>query len=117
MTVQINLIHVLTEPLFFTKGVKQGCSLSPMLLSFYIDNLEDALNSTNLGGCMRSVILSVLFFADDLALISSTPKVGMNKLLAIISEFCQDMMMGLCASKTYMLLSGGRVVVLKVGIY
>ena len=50
--VWINLFHGLTDQLFFTKGVKQGCSLSPMLFSFYIANLGDTLNSTNLGVCM-----------------------------------------------------------------
>ena len=36
-------------------------------------------------------------------LISGTPKTGMNKLLKIVSNFCNDMKMELATTKTYIL--------------
>ena len=62
--VRINLFHGLTDPLFtdplfFTMGVKQGCSLSPLLFSLYIAKLVDALNSTILG--VRYLVKVFLF--------------------------------------------------------
>ena len=94
--VRISLLHGLTEPLYFTRGVKQGCSLSPMLFALYISRLGEAL-----GVRMGSSIISALFFADNLVLISNTPKTGMNKLLGIVAEFCRDMRMELSTSKTF----------------
>ena len=60
------------------------------------------------GGMYGSIILSALFYADDLVLISSTFKVGTNKLLAIVSAFCRDIKTGLCASKSLILLNSGH---------
>ena len=48
-SVQINLAHGLLEPLYFTQGVKQGCSLSPLLFALYIASLGQALDSFKLG--------------------------------------------------------------------
>ena len=49
--------------------VKQGCSLSPMLFALYISGLGEALHLSKLGN--KASIISALFFADDLVLISS----------------------------------------------
>ena len=92
--VRISLVHGHTDLLYFTRGVKQGCSLSTMLFALYISGLGDALHLSKLG------IISTLFFADDLVLISSTPKTGMNMLQGIVAKFCRDMRM---ASKTFIL--------------
>ena len=95
--VRISLVHGHTDLLYFTRGVKQGCSLSPMLFALYISGLGDALHLSKLG------IISTLFFADDLVLISSTPKTGMNMLQGIVAKFCRDMRMELSTSKTFIL--------------
>ena len=81
MTIRISLGQGLTDPLYFTKGVKQGCSLSPMLFALNISGLGEALHLSQLGIKMGLSIISALFFADDLVLISITPMTGMNKLL------------------------------------
>ena len=96
--VQINLAHGLSDPLYSTMGVKQGCSLSPMLFALYIASIGQALDNSRLG-----VKLTAIFFADDLLLLSRTPKRGMNRLLGIVSRFCTDMRMKLATSKTYIL--------------
>ena len=101
--VWISLLHGLTEPLYFTSGVKQGCSLSPMLFALYISGLGEALHLSKLGIRMGSSIISALFFAEDLVLIFSTPKTVMNKLLGIVAEFYRDMKLELSTSKTFIL--------------
>ena len=101
--VRVNLNEGLSDPVYFTQGVKQGCSLSPMLFALYIASLGMALDRTKLGVKLGNVILTALFFADDLLLLSRTPKRGMNKLLKIVAQFCNDMKMKLSTSKTYIL--------------
>ena len=102
-SVRVNLNEGLSDPVYFTQGVKQGCSLSPMLFALYIASLGMALDGTKLGVKLGNVILTALFFADDLLLLSRTPKQGMNKLLRIVTQFCNDMKMKLSTSKTYIL--------------
>ena len=87
-SVQINLAHGLLEPLYFTQGVKQGCSLSPLLFALYIASLGQALDSSKLGVKLGKVMITAIFFEDDLLLLSRTPKRGMNKLLRHAHEAC-----------------------------
>jgi len=101
--VQVSLAQGLTEPLYSTQGVKQGCSLSPMLFALYIASLGQQLQNLKLGVALGGVIVTALFFADDLLLLSRTPKMGMNRLLKTSAGFCRDVHMNLSASKTFIL--------------
>ena len=76
--IQVNLMGGLSLPIWFTKGVKQGCILSPLLFALYISGLGKVLQETNLGVQLGTEIITALFFSEDLFLVSSTPKVGMN---------------------------------------
>ena len=102
-SIRVSLTHGLSAPLYFTQGVKQGCSLSPLLFALYISSLGTALHNTKLGVKIGDELVTALFFADDLVLISGTPKIGMNKLLRVVCMFCRDMKMTLATSKTYII--------------
>ena len=112
--VRINLAYGLSESLFFTQGVKQGCSLSPLLFALYIASLGLALDRSKLGVKLGKAMITAIFFADDLLLLSRTPKRGMNKLLRIVSRFCTDMRMKLATSKTYILTNAPNEISWKV---
>ena len=101
--VQLTLPTRLSAPIWFTKGVKQGCSLSPMLFSLYVSGLGDALHNSELGFRMGEVVLTAIFFADDLVLIAGSPKYAMDRLLDTVARFCRDMYMKLAVSKTFIL--------------
>ena len=79
--VQVRLGNGLSAPLWFTKGVKQGCVLSPLLFALYLSGLGRVLHSMKEGVNFSGVVVSALIFADDLVLISWTRIQGMNKLL------------------------------------
>lgn len=53
------------------QGVKQGCLLSPILFSLYINDLHECLpDGVNISG----VTVKVLLYADDLVILSDSPK-------------------------------------------
>ena len=60
--VQVRVKGGLSTPLWFTKGVKQGCVLSPLLFSLYIAGLGAALHSLREGIDFDGVVISALFF-------------------------------------------------------
>ena len=77
-SVCISLDSGVSEPLYFTQGVKQGCSLS-----LYIASLGTALHNSKLGIKIGAEFITARF-ADDLVLISGTSKSGMIKLLKLV---------------------------------
>jgi hypothetical protein len=73
-----------------TTGVKQGCPLSPMLFGIYIDELETFLHEhiqDNDGCVLHQVLISILLFADDVVLHSSSSE-GLHRQLDALSLFC-----------------------------
>ena len=112
--VRVRLGNGLSSPIWFTKGVKQGCVLSPLLFALYVSGLGKVLHSSKEGVNFSGVVVSALLFAYDLVLISWTRIRGMNKLLRTVHRFCADMRMKLAVDKTVILSSGpvgGRWVV------
>ena len=69
--IQLNLMGGLPPLIWFTKGVKQGCSLSPLLFELYISGLGNVLQDTDLGVQLGTEIITTLFFEDDLTCVSS----------------------------------------------
>ncbi len=56
-------------------GVKQGCPLSPLLFGLYLDGLDkhlDALDGDS-PPQLVDIVIKLLLYADDLALMSETP--------------------------------------------
>ena len=55
-------------------GLKKGCPLSPVLFSFFINDLALKIKSTNVGVVCGEDIVSILLFADDIVLFAENPK-------------------------------------------
>jgi hypothetical protein len=71
--------------------VKQGCPLSPPLFGLYLDGLEkhlDALDGNN-PPQLANIVVKLLLYVDDLALMSETPQ-GLHKQINALSEFCVE---------------------------
>ena len=55
-------------------GVKQGDNLFPTLFSIFAIDLVHEINSLDLGANIADEKLSILLYADDIALIAETPE-------------------------------------------
>ncbi len=82
-------------------GVKQGYPLSLILFGLYLDGLEkhlDALDGDS-PPQLANIVVNLLLYADDLALMSETPQ-GLQKQIDALSEFCVERQLVINVSKT-----------------
>ena len=71
-----------------SKGVRQGCNLSPLLFSLFISDLESHLSANNSGSIhLGSKKAHLLLFADDLALLADSHS-GLQTSIDLLEEYC-----------------------------
>ena len=66
----IKLNGKMTNTFNIEVGVRQGCVLSPLLFSIFINNLAKKLKQSNIGIKIGNVKIASLFYADDIVLIA-----------------------------------------------
>ena len=73
-----------------SKGVRQGCPLSPTLFNLYINDLIDELNKTNPTPLdLGHEPITCLVYADDLIILSSSHD-GLQQCLNSLSKYCHQ---------------------------
>jgi len=77
--------HKQTDPISPTRGVKQGCPLSPLLFSLFINDFAPS-SSNGVKLCESEEYISHLFYADDLTLLSSSPQ-NLDSLLRALHTY------------------------------
>ena len=83
-------------------GLKQGCLLSPMIFSIFINDLTVMIQNSGIRGIQifpDAVEIFLLLFADYIALISDTI-VGLQRQLDILLQYCTDYKMIVNVIKT-----------------
>ena len=81
-------------------GVRQGGILSPIFYCLYVDDLVDILSNLGIGCHLKNLFLSILLYADDMALLSPSLK-GLQRLLSATEQYCMtwDIMLNAKKSK------------------
>ena len=90
---------VTCRPVYLGRGLRQGCSLSPALFSIYVREMSKDLSRSGLGVQMLRMNFSCIFFADDIALLSSTVE-GLRSLLSMAQSHCDALRMTISVPKS-----------------
>ena len=87
---------LLTKPIYLRRGLRQGCSLSPMLFALYISDIGSMITTSSLGFRISNITVSGLLFADDIVLVARSSeglkalldkvKTGFDKLKLVMSH-------------------------------
>ncbi len=95
----IKLPEGLTEYVNSSKGVKQGCVLSPSLFNLFISDLPAIFDDTCNPASLHNKPVSCLMFADDLVLISLSIS-GLQTSLNKLEEYCTKWNLNINHNKT-----------------
>lgn len=82
-----------------TAGVRQGGVLSPDFYGLYVDDLFLILESSGIGCYYVDKFAAALMYADDMALLAPSLK-GLQKLLLLCEDYCDDWDIKLNANKS-----------------
>ena len=92
-----------------TRGLKQGCPLSPLLFSIYISDLQQAMPDRKLGArtLAHEVSIPHIEFADDLAIMSNTAP-RLQSLLNHLDSYAHAKALDVSTSKTVVMVFGSQ---------
>ena len=82
----------ITRSVFLQRGLRQGCSLSPILFALYIISIGEDLSGAQEGFDIQGTKIAGLLFADDIVLKSPSAE-GLRCLFSRVKEHCDDILL------------------------
>lgn len=88
-------------------GLKQGCVLSPICYSLFVNDISDYLEG---GIWIEDVNIKVLLYADDLVVLASTPK-DLQRMILNLKNYCETWGLEINTQKSKIMVfrKGGRL--------
>ena len=87
-----------TRPVFLRRGLRQGCSLSPMLFAIYIMEMGNDITVSNEGFRVGNICVSGLLFADDLVVLARD-SAGLLRLLELVKSHTDNLLLDINTEK------------------
>ena len=84
-TTIVQMENIITDSIDLEEGLRQGCTLSPVLFSIYISSIGRALERSNMGVIVGEYRIPALFFADDMVIIAEN-SYQLKSMLKIVAE-------------------------------
>ena len=97
-SVQAVVNGVSTRPVFLRRGLRQGCSLSPMLFALYVADMGQAVTLSAEGFRVGNTVVSGLLFADDLVVVARDAD-GLLRLLSLVKRHADLLRMDINTGK------------------
>ena len=100
-TCSIKISENKTQPVSYSRGVRQGCVLSPLLFNLYLNNLPHLFENTLSDPFVLPIGKNInsLLYADDLVTLSKS-KTGLQNCLNALSLYCDKWKLKLNPKKT-----------------
>ena len=99
-TVESVVNGVTTSPVYLRRGLRQGCSLSPILFNLYISDIGHDLTTAGEGFDIgNGITVSGLLFADDIVVIARSAP-GLKNLLNLLNRRCEDLRLVISEEKS-----------------
>ena len=92
----------LSDPFHVSNGVRQGCVLSPVLFSVYLDGLLQKLADSGVGCHWGNLFAGAVCYADDIVLLAPCPS-ALRILLDICSSYADTHGLQFNAEKTQLI--------------
>ena len=90
----------LTQFFHVTKGVRQGCPLSPLLFNLYVNDLIKQIDiSSKSSISLNEVNINTLMYADDLVVLAHS-ETELQEKMNILSTFCNEWKLEINTKKT-----------------
>jgi hypothetical protein len=83
----VRVIGLYTDWFDVKCGLRQGCSLSPLLFNYFVNDLAVFIKAANKGICIDNEKLCILSYADDIVLIAENAE-DLQFMLDMLNNCC-----------------------------
>ena len=101
---RVKVFNSLGNEFYCSLGVRQGECLSPLLFSFYLNDIEEQFLNSNMDGLEVDMVkIFMLLYADDIVFFANTPE-ELQLGLDLLADYCKRWKLTINVSKTKVLI-------------